>query len=285
MLDRILEWLTAPLSRTVRAVLPLVFVALVALFVFLGFPYDVLADRAIDVVERRTGAVIRYGEVEPRLAPAPGFRFHQVDVRMPDGTRYQADPVSIRPAWSLGWLMGEPQLRAYMLSDHGSVAGFVTVGSALGWSGRIVDLDLAALPLDDTGVDLSGRADIDADVRYADGVAEGHIDLEARQGDVTHEMAPMPIEFDTIEGKIELGGDTLARIETFTLDGPLFGASVTGTVGESADPMGAPLDLSIGIEVREPGMRSMVKQFGMQLDRDGKADIAVGGTVAKPRLR
>jgi type II secretion system protein N len=266
-------------------VLPLTFLTLVVVFIFLGFPYDVLADRAIGLVERQTGAVIRYGEVEPRLAPAPGFRFHRVDVRMPDGARYQADPVSIRPAWSFGWLLGEPQLRAYMLSDHGSLAGFVTLGSAWGWDGRIVDLDLAALPLRETGVTLTGRADIEADVRYADGVAEGEIDLEARQGDIVHEMTPMPVEFDTIEGRVELGGEHLARIDTFTLDGPLFGASVTGTVGQAADPAQAPLDLSIGIEVREPGMRSMVRQFGMQLDRDGKAGIDVGGTVSKPRPR
>lgn len=285
--DRLLEWLTAPLSRTMRlVVLPVVGFVLVVTFVFLGFPYDVLADRAVGLLERETGAVIRYGDVEPRLVPAPGFRFHEVDIRLEDGRRFQADPVSIRPAWSFGWLAGEPQMRAYLLSDHGSLAGFVTLGAAYGWNGRIVDLDLAVIPMEAAGgVELSGRADVDADVRFADGVAEGMIELEARQGDVLHPMVPMPIEFETVEGRVELGGEALARIDTFTLAGPLFGASISGAVEQADDPMSAPLDLAIAIEVREPGMRSMAQQFGMQLDGDGKAAFDVGGTVSRPRLR
>ncbi len=288
MLDRILEWLTAPFSRTARlVVLPIVGLMLVTTFVFLGFPYEVLADRAVNALERQTGAMIRYGEVEPRLIPAPGFRFHQVDVRTADGRRYQADPVSVRPAWSLGWLTGEPQIRAYMVSDHGSLAGFVTVGRGVyAWDGRIVDLDLAALPLPaDQRIELTGRADIDADVRWDDGAAEGEIELTARQGEVVHSMVPMPIEFESVTGRIELGGEALARIDSFALEGPLFGAAVSGSIGQAADPTKAPLDLQIGIDVREPGMRSMAKQFGLTLDEDGHADLDVSGTVSKPRLR
>ena len=49
--------------------------------------------------------------------------------------------------------------------------------------------------------------------------------------------------------------------------------------------MRAPLDLAIEIEVREPGMRAMASQFGMQLDGEGKAQVDVGGTVGNPRPR
>lgn len=289
MMDRLLEWLTAPLPRVVRlVVLPVLGFWLVLLFVFLGFPYDVLADRAIGALERGTGAVIRYGEVEPRLTiGGPGFRFHEVDVRTSDGRRYRVDPLSVRPAWSTSWLGGSPHLRTFLVSDQGSLAGFVTLGRTLGWDGRIVDLDLAALPLGDVaqGVRVSGRADVDADLRITDGVAEGEIELAARSGEVLHPMIPLPIEFEKVAGRLTLGGDALARIESFTLDGPLFGATASGTIGQADDPMRAPVDLAIGLDVREPGMRSMARNLGLELDSNGHADLDVSGTVARPEIR
>ncbi len=289
MLDRILEWLTAPLPRTVRyVVLPIAAFGLIVVFVFLGFPYDVLADRAVSALERQTGAVIRYGEVEPRLTVGgPGFRFHQVDVRLESGERYSADPVSVRPAWSLGWLTGRPQLRAFLKSDHGSLAGFVTVGRSFGWDGRIVNLDLGVLPFAVMGqeVDLSGLADIDADVVYEDGIATGEVDLKARQGELVWPTVPMPIEFDTIEGRLLLGGDALAQVEVLELAGPIFAAEIVGVVGHAERPTLAPLDVQIGIDVVEPGMRQMAMQFGVPLDSDGRAEFDVGGTVSQPELR
>jgi len=288
MLDRILEWLTAPLPRFVRlVVLPATGLLLVTVFVFLGFPYEVLADRALAVVEAQTGAIIRYAEVEPRLTVGgPGFRLHQVDVRLSDGTRYSADPVSVRPAWSTGWLTGNPMLRAFVVSEHGSLAGFVTVGRSYAWDGRIIDLDLSAIPLRGLGdVEISGRADVEANIRYADGAAEGEIELAARSGDIVYPAMPMPIEFETVNGSVSLGGDHLARVDSLTLDGPLFGASVRGTVGHARGRGSERIDATIGIDVREPGMRSLIKGFGLVLDSEGHADLSLGGTLSKPQLR
>jgi type II secretion system protein N len=288
-MDRILEWLTAPLPRAVRyVVLPIVAVCLVVVFIFLGFPYDVLADRAVNALERQTGAVIRYGEVEPRLTVGgPGFRFHRVDVQLADGQRYQADPVSVRPAWSTSWLTGSPQLRAFMISDHGSLAGFVTVGRSYGWDGRIVDLDLAILPIAVMGqeVVVEGRADIEADVVYTDGAATGELALKARTGEVVWPTLPMPIEFETIEGSVVLGDDALARVDSLVLEGPIFAGSLRGSIGRADQPTRAPLDIAIGVDVREPGMRQMAKQFGLPLDAEGHADFDIGGTLAQPELR
>lgn len=289
MLDRLLEWLTAPLPRAARLFfIPLIGLALVLVFVFLGFPYDVVADRAVDEVEARTGAIIQYGEVEPRLTVGgPGFRFNEVVVRLPDGRRFQIDPISVRPAWSTSWFTGSPQLRAFVASDHGNLAGFLTVGRSFGWNGRIVALDLALLPIRAgfTRVDVSGRADIDADVRYEGGLAEGEIDFTAHAGEVVHPMLPMPIEFETLIGHVVLGGDHLARIESLTMEGPLFAGDVEGTVGHAAMPGEQPLGFSIGIEIREPGMRGMVQNFGLNLDKEGHADLRIGGTLTNPEIQ
>ena len=93
-MERFLEWLTAPLSSGFKFVaMPVIAFVLIVFFVFLGFPYDVVADRIIDTAERQTGATIRYGSVSPRITiGGPGFLFRQLDVILPDGAALLGRP-------------------------------------------------------------------------------------------------------------------------------------------------------------------------------------------------
>ena len=117
----------------------------------------------------------------------------------------------MRPAWSFGWFTGEAAVRADLSSEHGDLAGVITLGRAYGWDGTISELDLSALPLglgDD--ISLEGRADIQARVIVRDDGPEGEIDIQARDGEFAHTAIPIPVEFDSGEGRIVMGGDKLA---------------------------------------------------------------------------
>jgi type II secretion system protein N len=284
-MERLLEWLTAPLSRGFKfVVMPVLAFALIAFFVFLGFPYDVVADRIIDVAEQQTGATIRYASLAPRITiGGPGFRFREVDVILPDGKRYSADPVSVRPAWSLGWLKGEVAVRADLASEHGDVAGVATLGRAVGWDGTITGLDLSVIPIRiGDEVALEGRADIQARVVVRDDGPEGEIDIQARDGEFSHTAVPIPVEFDTLEGHVVLGGDKLALIERLDLEGPLLAVLLSGDVGRAAVAGQEPLDIAIDITVREAGLQQMARNLGLPLDDQGRARLDVGGTLSTP---
>lgn len=287
-MERILEWLTAPLSSSFKyVVMPVLAFVLVLVFVFLGFPYDVVADRVIETAERQTGATIRYGSLSPRLTVGgPGFRFRQLDVILPGGQRFSADPVSLRPAWSLGWFTGEAALRTDVISEHGDFAGVLTLGRAQGWDGTIRELDLSVIPVRvGEDVDIEGRADIQARVIVRDGAAEGEIEIEARDGEFVHSALPIPIEFDTLDGRVVLGGDKLALIERIELEGPLLAVLLSGDVGRSDVAGREPLDIAIDVTVLEAGLQQMARNMGLDLDPQGRARLAIGGTLTMPELR
>lgn len=286
-MERFLEWLTAPLSRTFKFVaMPVMALVLVVIFVFLGFPYEVLADRIVRSAELQTGATIRYASIAPRITVGgPGFRFREVDVITPSGKRYSADPVSVRPAWSLGWLTGRPAVRADLKSEHGQLAGVATVGRSLGWSGDIRDLDLSLLPIRvGSDVDLEGRADIRADIALNDGRPEGEIEFEARDGELSHSAIPIPIEFDTGEGRLTLGGERLVRVEVLKLEGPLVAVQLSGEIGLSDQPGREPIDASLDLTVREAGLQQMARNLGLELDAQGHARLEIGGTLSAPAI-
>ena len=287
-MEALLDLLTRPLSRGFKFVLmPILAFILIVLFVFLGFPYEVVADRAIQAVEVQTGATIRYGEVNPRLTiGGPGFQFREVDVILPDGTRYAVDPLRVRPAWSMGWLTGEPTLFTQLKSEHGDVLGELTLGGAFGWDGTVSNLDLSAVPINvGETIDLVGRADIDAQVIVRDGHPEGEIVFDALDGEIGHPAIPIPVEFDTAEGRIVLGGDHLAEIESLELIGPLLQVQVSGEIGHAANPGTEPLDISVDLTIREAGLLQMVRSMGLQLDPQGRAQLEIGGTLLAPELQ
>ena len=294
-MDSLLDWLTRPLSRGFKFVLmPILAFILILFFVFLGFPYDVVADRAIDTVQRQTGATIRYADLSPRVTVGgPGFKFRRVEIILPDGSRYSIDPLRVRPAWSLGWFTGEPALQADLLSEHGDVSGVLTLGRAFGWDGKVTNLDLTAVAimLGDE-IDLEGRADIDARVIVRDGRPKGEINLEGRNGEFGHPAIPFPIEFTQAEGRVLLGEGKLAVIETLHLVGPLAEVVVSGEIGQASsrgarsggESGNAPLDILIELTIREAGLRQMARNLGLNLDSEGRARLEIGGTLSSPEM-
>jgi len=287
-MERLLEWLTAPLSRTFKVVvMPIMAFVLIVAFVFLGFPYEVVADRVLRSAELQTGATIRYASITPRITiGGPGFRLRQVDAITPGGEHYSVDRVSVRPAWSLGWLTGSGALRVDLTSEHGQLDGVATIGRSLGWSGDMRDVDLAIVPIrvGSNDVDLEGRADVRADLMLRDGRPEGEVEFQARDGELAYAALPIPIEFDTGEGRLTLGGEQWLRVETLKLEGPLVAVLLRGEIGRSDPPGREPLDASLDITVREAGLQQMARNMGLQLDAQGRATLEIGGTLSAPEI-
>ncbi len=268
---------------------PVVGLLLVVFFVYMGFPYDRLRDQLAVQVGNATGARVEIGALEP--APSllgPGLRARTVVAHLRDGGALRLDRARLRPAWSLGWLTGDPAVALDVSGDElGRVKGTATLGDAPGFDGDVADLALAQLPLRDLlgQLQLDGVVTGDVDIEFGDAGPEGRLDLFAVDGSLGLPGMPLALPFAELQADVELGTDPRVRIERFSLEGPMLSVSGEGTVGASPIFDRAPLDLALRIEVREPSFRPMIQGLGVRLDRNGATQARVGGTVGRPQVR
>jgi hypothetical protein len=130
-------------------------------------------------------------------------------------------------------------------------------------------------------VALGGSLDATLDVRAAADGPAGTVALVARQGSATLPHLPLPLAFESLEGRLALGGDALVRVEELTLSGPGVSARVAGTLGQAPSLAEAPYDLRIELVV-EPALRPALQGLGVPLRPDGRASLHVTGTAARP---
>jgi hypothetical protein len=175
-------------------------------------------------------------------------------------------------------------------SQVGDAAGVVTLGDSPGWQGRLRGVELDALPRGQAVmvVNLSGRLDADVDVRWlprGEGRRElaGSLYVEAHDGSVSSENMPFEIPYDRMQGEIELGGDHFARVEAFSIEGPLVSAEAHGSVGEAHEFSQRPLDFEVSYEMESPELRSLLRGFGLRLAPSGTGTVKIRGTFANPK--
>jgi type II secretion system protein N len=225
-------------------------------FVFLGFPWDRVRD-ALAVQASRDDSV------------------------------WRVDRARLRPAWSPAWLRGEVALAVDLAGPEGRVRGTLYAGSAPGFEGRVEDVVLASLPLAGVVADLAldGTADAEIDLRSGDDGPQGSVALAAADGSIALPGMPVALPYAFLEGELELGGDALLRVHRLVLDGPMISVEGEGTVGRGADVDRAALDVRVHVEVHEASVRPMIRNLGVRLDREGRGDARIGGTLSRPAVR
>jgi len=277
---RVLSWLGVPMAGLV----------LILFFIYLGFPYDLLAERVSRAVGKSGSLTLYIDELSPHLGLAgPGFKATGVTAGIPDGASLEIDRAVARAAWSLSWLRGTPAVHLDLESQIGSIVGTVTLGDHPRFRGELRQVELSEIPArqDSAGLSLRGRLDADLDVQSvpedAGGGVAGVIQFVARDGSMSTETMPIEIPYDLMNGQVTLGGEHFAHIESFNLEGPMVSAEGRGSIGQASRLDQRPLDLELSYEIQEAEIEDMLRSFGVRLGPDGAGEVKVSGTIGKPR--
>jgi len=274
----------------VRAAYPLAALALTGFFVFLGFPYDLLAARLSHELESQTRMKVRIGELSPHLGLlGPGLAASQILAgREGEGT-FSVDELVIRPAWSTSWFRGAPAIHLDVASAAGAAAGVATLGREPGWQGSLAGVDVAALPIAAlSSFDLTGRLDAEVDLRSAaaeeGGGLAGAVGFVLAEGSFQTPDLPIAVPFSQLRGRLDFGGDAYLRVSDVELDGPMIRGRIEGTVGHAPAPGRQPLAIDIAYEVSDPSLAPMLGSLGRR-GPDGRSVLKVTGTLAQPVIR
>jgi type II secretion system protein N len=262
--------------------------ALVLLFVALGFPYARLAPALTGLLQRATGARVRIASVGPGLSwTGPRLVARGVELAWPGGYRLPLDRLSVGLAPSFAWLRGVPALAVSVESDLGELDGTARISDTPGFDGEVRELALDRLPPGMLGATarFTGVLDADLDLDMTGQELAGRVRFRARDGSLSMAELPIGVPFAAFDGDIELGGDALARVDSLVLDGPMIGASATGTVGHSAIVELAPLQIELQIEAHDPSVRNLLRSQNVALNDDGSGHLKVVGTLSAPKLQ
>ena len=112
----------------------------------------------------------------------------------------------------------------------------------------------------------------------------GAIHFEARDGSLSLSAIPIPLEFSTLRGDFELGGEAWLEVRELDLQGPTLSASARGSILQSQPPGEQQMDLEVQVVVENPVLRGMVQGMGVRLDDNGRATLALTGTPKNPRF-
>lgn len=267
--------------------IPAAAVVLIALFLFRGFPYDVLGERITSELARADGVQVRFAELGPafRLA-GPGLEAHGVVIELPNGPTVAFDRVMARAAWSLSWLRLEPAVFLELASATGTAEGTLHLGSTPGWDGELADYDLAALPFEALvpGGHLEGKVDAVIDVRIGEAGPEGPIQLEAQQGSIALPVLPLALPFERLDATLTLGGDDYVALEALTLEGPLASGTGSGRIARGPSLSAAPLEMTFELRV-QPALAGAVRAAGLRPKKNGATTVRLSGTLANPSVR
>jgi type II secretion system protein N len=276
------------LPRTLLAIgVPVAGILLVSFFIYLGFPYDKLADR-IKFETRRSGAArLDFQDVGPSLHLAgPGIEATGVRATLSNGETFRLERAMLRPAWSLAWFRGSPAVYTEIESEAGNAAGTVILGDGGGYRGSLEKVDIGKLPLtrfESMGT-LDGVLDASVDILLGDQGPLGSVTFEARDGSIGLADFPMQLPFEKLSGELLFGDDAYVAVKRLALEGPILSAEVTGNVLRAASFSEAPLQLEVEIEAK-PAISSAIRSAGIRVGRNGKAKARITGTVAKPSVR
>lgn len=283
-----------PASRVPRwlrvASYPVAALLLTAFFVFLGFPYNLLAMRLGDAVGSSLDVRLRIGELSPHLGLlGPGLAAREVVAGREGARAFEIEELVLRPAWSLAWFRGTPAVHLDLTSEVGSAFGTVTLGDNGGWQGRLEAVRLSYLPLEMlAAIDLDGLLDADVDLHAAGeeagGGLLGTVDFDVREGSLSTDSLPIALPFDRLHGELLFGDDSYLKLSGVELEGPLVGASIEGRVGKAPDPARQPLSIDVAYQVHDASLAGMLGARGRP-GPDGRTHLTVSGTLSKPVVR
>ena len=258
--------------------------ALVAFFVYLGFPYGLLVDRWIAEVESGQPVAIRYQEVSAQPGwLGPGIVVQQGSVHLESGAVIEIDELFVRPAWSLGWLRGHPSIHLDAQSGDARLEAFIE--APLHLRGQLEDFDLSRL--DAPGAlgraDLKGRTRVDFDLRRdADAGWQGTAQLAIADGSFKPPDVGIAIPYERLEATLQITPAGLLSIESSEMEGKHFSGSASGTI-QLGDTGGADaLDLDFELKVPDRAIRNALRNNKIHIDPTGRGRIHFSGTLANP---
>lgn len=269
---------------------PVAGILLTLFFIFLRFPYDLLALRISHTVESQVGVMLRIGELSPHIGlGGPGLAASQVLAGREGSRTLVLQELVMRPAWSLAWFRGQPALHLDVKSEVGDGSGTITLGSTGGWDGTLEHVQLDMLPLEMLEVlDLDGTLDASVDLHRveaeAGGGLVGAVDFDLRDGTLSSEGLPVALPFERLYGRLDFGGKQYVSVHGVELTGPLLEATIEGEVGKGDSARTQPLSLDVALEVRDPSLAGMLRGVGRRGD-DGRSRLKITGTLAKPVVR
>jgi type II secretion system protein N len=261
---------------------PLGALTLTLFFIYLSFPYDLVVARFSQPLESSTGMRILVGDVGPHLSLlGPGLEVRDVQAKPQAGRIIAVDRIFVRPAWSLSWFVGRPALYIDLASDLGSVDATIELGSRGSFDGELLQVQVAALPIEKWFSELDFAGVLDATVDLAAQAPEdggglvGLLHFDLRDGSVAGPGLPLALPFENFGGNLLFGEEgTFVRLDGVALEGPMIAATVIGQVRAAPSAAGRLLDIGVDYQILDPGLVSMLGSGGGQLK--------VGGTIARP---
>ncbi len=269
---------------------PVAAFALVLFFIFLGFPYDMLAQRLGHAVESKTNIRLRIGELSPHIGlRGLGLAASEVLTGREGGRTILLEKLVLRPAWSLAWFRGQPAIHLDITSEVGDGSGTVTLGSTGGWDGTLEHVQLDLLPLEmlealDIDGTLDARVDLHRAAPEAGGGLVGEVDFDLRDGTISTEGFPVALPFERLHGRLDFGGEKYVTVSGVELTGPLLEGTIQGDVGHAATSGAQPISIDVAFEVRDKSLQGMLDGVSRR-GEDGRRHLQVRGTVAKPVIR
>ncbi len=276
---------------------PLGGLVLTVFFIFLGFPYDLLASRLADQVERSTSVRLRIGELSPYVGLAGlGLEAREVLAAREGGRTIVLQRLVVRPAWSLAWFRGMPAVHLDVTSEIGNGEGTLILGSAGGFAGSLEAVRLEYLPVEmleavdiqgilDAVIDLHANDDVDDDGESAGvGGWVGDVDFDLREGSLATEGLPVAVPFERLHGLLHFGGERYLTVSGVRLEGPLIAGTIEGEIGHGASIDRRPLKLDIAFQVQDANLDGMLSGLGTR-GQDGISHLRVSGTVVRPVVR
>ena len=269
-------------------VITLAGVVLTAFFIYLGFPYDRLAQKFGRDLETNAKVQVRYGEVGPRLQwLGPGIAVSDL-LLISDGEEIvRVDELTARPAWSLSWLRGAPSVYLEGSAEAAQAEVEIQVGDAMHVRGEVRDLDLRRLPAPGalSRASLEGTGDFDFDLhKPADQNWQGMARLSVDDGSFAPPDLKVAIPYTTLQSTLTLGPDGFLELAETELASPLVSGTAKGRIPVFPGAEPSPLDVTLEFNVSSPEIQNALRENEIAVSVGGDGRIRFGGSLAKPSI-
>ena len=259
-------------------------VGLVLAFSVLRFPWDLFRPMAEARLSALVGGRVTIGEFALRPAlTGLGMSAGRVVIELPSGTVLELAEVDARPALALSWIRGVPALVVDVRAEAGRAVG--TVGP------ERLDLELSgvdpSLLPDGFGggatAPLTGLLDADIDLER-DEEWTGGFEVRGEEGSLLIPGSPVALPYERLEAAATLAPGGRLEIAAGRLTGPMFHAEAQGSLAGLLGPLErAGIDLQVALREIDPTVERALAPLGIR-SSGGRADLALGGTLAQPRL-
>ncbi|MED5262575.1 MAG: type II secretion system protein GspN, partial [Myxococcota bacterium] len=257
---------------------------LTGFFMYMGFPYDRLAENLGREIEGGANVQIRYGEVGPQihwLGPAVAATDLSV---ISDGVEsIRLDELSLRPAWSLSWFRGVPSVYVAATADAARGNFEVTLDDPLHLRGEVQDLDLQQLPVPGAlaRASLAGTGELEFDLeKPAEGSWQGTARFSIQDGSFAPPDLGIAIPYSTLQSALTLGPDGFLELADTRLDGPVVSGTATGRIAVFQEP--GPLDVTLDFNANSPEIQNALRENEIPVSNAGDGQVHFGGSLAKP---